>query len=441
MNVRMAARGSEITRTIEPAMSHAALQAEADEIRQTGALGRSEPVRRLFDYLVQSSLENRSPKEAEVAGAVFNRRADFDTSQDAVVRVYVHKLRKKLEAIYSGPRAGTVHRLAIPRGEYRLVVEHQPQQAAAAPIVIQAVRRPWLLALAALALIVVSSAATFIAMQAARPSAVKELEKVREGPVWSPLLSNRFPTLVVVGDYYIFGESDDGMQVNRLVREYSVNSQGQLDDFLMAHPEKVSHYIDLDLRYLPVGAAYALRDVLPVVATAAKAGPVKVILASDLTPGMLKTNNIVYVGYFSAMGVLRDAVFAGSRFSIGDTYDDLVDGRTQRHYSSQGGGPDSNGAMYVDYGYVSAFRGPAGNRIVVVAGTRDVALMQAADAATSSAGVRQIVKTAQSSDAVEALYEAEGMSRLNVAGKLLTASPLDAGKIWNGAAGKVYPAG
>jgi hypothetical protein len=422
-------------------MSHAALQAEADEIRRTGALGRSEPVRRLFDYLVQSSLEDRSPKEAEVAGEVFNRRADFDTSQDAVVRVYVHKLRRKLEAIYAGPRADSVHRLAIPRGEYRLVVEHQPETVVAAPVVIQAARRPWLLALAAVALVMVSSGATWLAIQAARPPAVRELEKVRAGPVWSPLLSNRFPTLVVVGDYYIFGESDDGMQVNRLVREYSVNSQGELDDFLMAHPNKVSHYIDLDLRYLPVGAAYALRDVLPVVATAAKAGPVKVILASDLTPGMLKTNNIVYIGYFSAMGVLRDAVFAGSRFSVGDTYDDLIDDRTQHHYSSQGGGPDSNGAMYVDYGYVSTFKGPAGNRVVVVAGTRDVALMQAADAATGSASVRQMVQTGHSPDAFEALFEAQGMSRLNVAGKLLTASPLDVGKIWNGSGGKVYPAG
>jgi len=422
-------------------MSHAALQAEADEIRQTGALGRSEPVRRLFDYLVQSSLEDRSPKEAEVAGAVFNRRADFDTSQDAVVRVYVHKLRRKLEAIYAGPRAGTVHRLTIPRGEYRLMVEHQPEAAVAAPAIVKAARQPWLLALAAVALVILSSGATWLAVQAVRPPAVKELERVRAGPVWSPLLSNRFPTVVVVGDYYIFGESDDGMQVNRLVREYSVNSQGELDDFLMAHPDKVSHYIDLDLRYLPVGAAYALRDVLPVVATAARAGPVKVILASDLTPGMLKTNNIVYVGYFSAMGVLRDAVFAGSRFSVGDTYDDLIDGRTRRHYSSQGGGPDSNGAMYVDYGYVSTFKGPAGNRVVVVAGTRDVALMQAADAATGSASVRQMVRTGQSPDAFEALFEAQGMSRLNVAGKLITASPLDSGKIWNGAGGKIYPAG
>ena len=423
-------------------MSHAALEAEADQIRKTGALGRSEPVRKLFDYLVQSSLEGRSPKEAEVAGAVFLRRADFDANQDAVVRVYVHKLRRKLETLYAGPRADAAHRLTIPRGEYRLVVEHKPEPAIAPPAVLASPpRRPWVPALAVLAAVILSSGATWLAVQAARPQAVKDLEAVRHGPVWSPLLANRFPTLVVIGDYYIFGESDDGMQVNRLVREYSVNSQGELDDFLMAHPDKVSHYMDLDLRYLPVGAAYALRDVLPVLTPAAKGGPAKVILASDLTPGMLKTNNIVYIGYFSAMGVLRDAVFSGSRFSVGDTYDELIDGRTRRRYDSQGGGPDSNGAMYVDYGYVSTFRGPAGNRIVVVAGTRDVALMQAADAATSRPGVRQMATAGQTPDAFEALFEAQGMSRLNVAGKLLLASPLDVGKIWNGAGGKAYPAG
>ena len=129
---------------------------------------------------------------------------------------------------------------------------------------------------------------------------------MRAGPVWSPILNDHFPTLIVLGDYYIFGESDDGMDVNRLVREYAVNSHDQLDDFLMQHPDKMGHYMDLDLRYLPVGSAAALRNVLPMLEASAKASGDRVILASDLTPGMLKSNNIVYVGYFSGMGVLRD---------------------------------------------------------------------------------------------------------------------------------------
>ena len=45
-------------------------------------------------------------------------------------------------------------------------------------------------------------------------------------------------------------------------------------------------------------------------------------------------------------------------------------------------------------------------------------------------------------DAFEALYQVDGMSRLNVSGKLLTASPLDVAKIWNGgAAHDHFPAG
>jgi hypothetical protein len=415
-----------------------ALRMEAGAIRETGLLGRSEPLRRLFDYLTQSSIEDRSPKEAEVAAAVFGRRADFDTSQDAVVRVYVHKLRRKLEAIYAGPRKDSPTHLTIPRGEYRLVVEAAPE-AVAEP-------RPTgsfaLMAAAALALMAVSSAATWLVLRPELSPALREVNVLRAGPVWSPLLRDRFPTLIVVGDYYIFGDSDDGMDVNRLVREYTVNSRADLDGFLMQHPDKASHYVDLDLRYLPVGAAYALRSVLPMIDGGRGSGADRVVLASDVTPRMLKTNNIVYIGYFSALGVLRDVAFAGSRYSIGETYDQIVDHRGKRTYESQGGGPDSDGDVYRDYGYFSTFKGPNGNRIVIVAGTRDVALMQTAEAVTGVKTLKDAVARGGDPDAFEALYEVDGMNRQNVDGRLLQASPLDAGRIWNGAGQKAqFPAG
>jgi len=418
-----------------------ALRIEASEIRATGVLGRSDPLRRLFDYLTQSSIEDRSPKEAEVASAVFGRRADFDTSQDAVVRVYVHKLRRKLETIYAGPRKDSPTHLTIPRGEYRLVVEAAPLE----PEAVTAPKRTWpigLLAAAAIGLVLASSAATWLVLRPELSPALREVNAVRAGPVWSPLLHDHFPTLIVLGDYYIFGESDDGMDVDRLVREYTVNSRADLDGFLMQHPDKASHYVDLDLRYLPVGSAYALRSVLPIVDQGRRTGPDRVIMASDVTPGMLKTNNIVYIGYFSALGVLRDVAFAGSRYSIGDTYDQVVDHRGKHVYESQGGGPDSDGDVYRDYGYFSTFKGPNGNRIVIVAGTRDVALMQTAEAATGQKSLGDAVKRGGDPDAFEALYEVEGMNRQNVDGRLLLASPLDAGKIWNGTGQKAqFPAG
>ena len=96
------------------------LVAEAARLRASGALGKPGPLSRLFEFLLGRS-GGSAPKELEIAVAVFNKKSDFDIGQDALVRVYVHKLRKKLEEFYL--RNPGERRLVIPKGEYRLVVE------------------------------------------------------------------------------------------------------------------------------------------------------------------------------------------------------------------------------------------------------------------------------------------------------------------------------
>ncbi|MGD9843195.1 MAG: hypothetical protein AB7U99_09875, partial [Steroidobacteraceae bacterium] len=71
------------------------LQIHAERIRASGALGRSELMLRLFNYFVDCARTQRVPKEIEVGLDVFGKKADFDVGQDAVVRVYIHKLRRK----------------------------------------------------------------------------------------------------------------------------------------------------------------------------------------------------------------------------------------------------------------------------------------------------------------------------------------------------------
>lgn len=98
------------------------LQQQAGQLRASQALGRSSAMSRLFDYLLERSLAGDvAPKEVEIALNVFGKPADFDGSSDAVVRVYVHKLRRRLEEYYS--RSPSVGRIVIPKGEYRLVLE------------------------------------------------------------------------------------------------------------------------------------------------------------------------------------------------------------------------------------------------------------------------------------------------------------------------------
>lgn len=407
-----------------------AIEAQAAVLRARGALGRSAVLHRLFDYLVTASATGARPKEVEIALAVFARDTAFDGGQDASVRVAMHRLRKKLEAFYDGPGREQPVRLSIPKGEYRIVAE---AQAAALPPPRPRPRWSWVAAgLAALVILNLAGWALF-ARPASGPDAVRRLAP------WAELERSERPLIVVVGDYYIFGETDPKTGVDRLVREYGINSDADLDNWLMENPGDVGRFRDLDLYYLPVGAAFALKDVAPVVA--GRDADVRVVMASDLTSDMLRRNDIVYLGYFSGLGALRDPVFAASRFAVGDTWDELIDTRSGQVYASQEGGPGGGAQTKRDYGYVASFPGPEGNRIVVIAGARDMGLMQTAEAVTGRDSLRALVQRAGDAPAFEALYQAEGIRRASLGGRLVVVSPLDAKRIWSAPRQLSFPAG
>ena len=174
----------------------------AEGLRARAALGRSDVLNRLFDYLAGVSCTGQTPKEFEVAAAVFGRDAGFDGAQDASVRVAVHRLRKKLEEYYAGPGRDDEVRLTVPRGEYRL--EAVPAELAPAEAPPPARRAaPWAIALAA---ILILNALAWAGWWASHPG--DGLGPVRRAAPWSQLVGRARPLLVVVGDYYIFADMD-----------------------------------------------------------------------------------------------------------------------------------------------------------------------------------------------------------------------------------------
>jgi hypothetical protein len=415
-------------------MNEDAIQQAATCLVEAGALGRSVMLKKLFDYLLERSLAGSPPKEAEVALAVFGDSLRFNTPQDASVRVYVHRLRLKLTEYYAGPGAGDPVKLDIPKGEYRLTARVDAE-GAAAPVAPGAgaaagrwTPRPWMWLAAFLSVIALNIGLwATVAGQSGG-----ELAKERRAAPWASLLGNHKPTTVVIGDYYIFGDIDRPRQVDRLLREYSINSPIDLDDYRMAHPEVQQRYVDLDLYYLPVSSAFALKDLMPLLAPTAKdRDQIHIALASDVSPEMLRRTNIVYVGYLSGLGILRDAVFAGSRFTVGETYDVLIDQVAQKRYASQEGRPNQADEQQRDLGYFASFPGPNGNRIVILAGARDMGVTQMAEEAVNLGALAAMHKASSNADAFEALYEVQGVRRSNFGGKLLVAAPLKADRIWS----------
>lgn len=382
-----------------------ALATQVAKVREGGVLGRSHGLSRLFDYLADPAHAGRTLREAEVAQDVFGR--ELDLSGDASVRVYIHRLRKKLDDFYAGAGAAEPHRLTIPVGEYRLeVVDAVGRAETPAPA---AKARPgWLWPAIAAASALVAANLGAWAYVAHQTAPARELARTAASPLWAGVGRDR-PVVVVVGDYYIFGDTDYGEGPKRMIRAFEINSPADLDAWLMDNPQLQGRYVDLDTYYTPVGATLALREIMPLVRQAAGGlDRVRVITASHLTPDLMKSADIVYVGYLSALRLLQEPVFERSRFSIGSTYDELIDRKTGQSFVS-GAGAASGDRPNRDYGYLAAFRGPAGNRLVIIAGARDIGVMQMAEVATDRAAIGAL--NMREDSPLEALYEVDGVGR------------------------------
>ena len=403
--------------------SNSVLRQQAERMQASGLLGESR-LRRLFDYLVESTVAGHSPKEVAIAMDVFGKTSDFDATQDALVRVYIHKLRKVLDEFY-GSRDESGPKLHLPRGEYRLQVTVPPPPLPEPEPQPMKGRRGGMVG-ALVALVAAVGIVGFFAVSWFRPPP-SELERVRANPIWAEILKDERPILIVVGDYYLIGEIDDSMNVDRLVREFSVNSKSDLDRFIVEHPIMAARYMDVGIRYLPISAAFALRDVMVVLAPQNKR--ISIAKMSDVEPSSLKSADIVYIGYLSGMGMLQDMVFTGSRFAIGDTYDEVIDNKTRHSYVSQVGSqimgppqPTGKEQSYHDYGLFEKVRGPSGNTILVIAGTRDEGVSQTAEAFTSQQKLNELAQQTDAALPFEALLEVRAFNGMNLSGKVVLQS-------------------
>lgn len=407
------------------------LQQQADQIRASGALGKPGALSRLFDYLLERSRAGEAPKEIEIALQVFGKSSSFDVAQDSVVRVYIHKLRRRLDEFYAGLPTAQASRIVIPKGEYRLTIERTELPVAEIPLS----SRPrgfwqwgqwgrWVYtSVALLAAVAVGVLLAVFVMNGREDSNIRS---VRNSAIWAPLLQDDLPITIVIGDYYLLGETDGSNRISRLVREFFINSPNDFVLQVESSPKLMERYRNLNLSYLPTSAAFALQDVVPVLGTKKR---VRVMLMSDLNGGMLKATHIVYIGFISGIGLLGDPAFAASRVTLGSSYDELTDeGTNTRYVSTAAEGGD---ARYMDYGFFSTFPGPGRNRIVIIAGTRDTGVMQVAEAVTTPSIAADLSRQAGNAASFESLYEVYGVANAGTNAKLLFVSGLDTTHIWD----------
>ena len=403
------------------------LHALTERIINSGVLGRSKTYGAILRYLVECSVKGDTPKEAAIAIDVLGREADFDVSRDSIVRVHIYHLRNKINLYYSRFGKQEKYRIEIPKGQYIINTLLNEEKSSNVSLTGKPLNRPsytpWLVGLVVVLLI-----ANLLPLGEDEPASVGTGSPVLGMQPWPAFLDDDLPILLVIGDYYIFGEVDETGNVTRMVREFDINSSADLNRFRTNNPGAGDHYYNLDLSYIPVSIAAAMARIMPVLES--KVDRVSVKMMSELETADLAGSHILYLGYLSGVDTLLDLMFADSGLSIGNTYDELINLETNEYYIGSSG--LSGAESFQDYGMVSTFPAPNGNQFLLVAGMRDEGLVNIARQVTSPDSLAELAAELAPAGAssFEALYEVLGYDKTNFGGELVYTRPLDTKVIW-----------
>ena len=202
------------------AEDQAAVEAELRRITSSPVFRGSRRCCRFLEYSVNQVLQQTSPgdlRERSIGIAVFQRPPNYDTAEDAVVRVTANEVRKRLAQYYqlAGPEANPV--ISLPAGSYAVTFVWRPRVVAPPPETeIAAPTRPgvpirWVWA--ALAVMVLAAAvAGFYAARRPEPAAQSD-------NLWSLVFRPGQKTNIIMADAAKF-EIQELLRRDISLREY-----------------------------------------------------------------------------------------------------------------------------------------------------------------------------------------------------------------------------
>lgn len=397
--------------------------AEVARFREVLAAGRSAVFVQLFDFLVSRSTDDRAPKEVEIALAVFGKDGAEGSVGDSAVRVYVHRLRKRLDDHYANQSG---RRLFIPKGQYRILLAPEAGAAAEPDATKTAPAGPrWrsaAFALAALAFVVLNLVAWQIVT--AQKRVADPALQLRSTSFWRPLALDK-PSILVTGDNFLLAEAKDRKSVNRLILDPTIRSRGDFGNYLTTHPQSFYTLYDFDLHLSPVGTALATWDILPVVnALHGQVGSSPTITPiSRLKSSALDGNDIIYVGRLASMGFLAAPLFRSSTLSWDPQSGKLADRRSGRSFSDAPAGPADQGTGR-DYGYIASVATSSGRHIVVISGLGDHGVQSMASLVTDAVQMGKLAGQRAATRSFEALYQVRTMNDAPMDRSLIMIRPL-----------------
>ena len=382
-----------------------------EKIIESRSFGRSDTYANLLRYLMTCSLEDRVPKEATIAAEIFGKTG-FDPSQSTLVRVYLYNLRKKLKKYYSLEGADDPVVLHIPKGSYRIEMAPRKSDDPVSKKNSRSIRPSQILALSILMAVLLGY---FIFLKK------DSNDPFSKDPLWQDLLTGDKPTMLVLGDLFIYTAFDSTLGTTRIVRDTRINSRHEFDTYRAENPEIAPELGTLSYGLLIQASSLWIKRLTEIFHAAKKDYTIRMV--SRFNPKELQDHDFIVVGMIKTLGLFR-SYFTNSAFRYDVEADALIvqnttDGEATVYKPS--GNPDS---YHTDYAVMAKFPGPNNNTVYLFGGIWDTGATQSLKCFTDPRLLEELKSEmvevlGEVPDYYEVLLEVNGVDRMELTPKIL----------------------
>jgi hypothetical protein len=379
----------------------------ANKIIKSKAFGNSSTYAILLRYLVRCTLDNDIPKETTIAREIFGKQ-DFDPSQSTLIRVYVYNLRKKLHKYYLSEGAAEPLCLKIPKGGYAVELIDNKKNTFK-----YLTKRKILLPFSVLLLLSLLTNIYFAA-----GSQNKELAITQTG-LWKNLLNSERPKMLVMGDLFIYNETDRIKNTTRTVRYSSINSLETFSQFKQDNQDEKLVLEAPTYTYLILSSSQWIKNLSEIFYSLDEHYAIRTI--SRFNPKQLQDHDILVVGMHKTLGLFKD-FYVNSSFKYDTLKDEFIFNQGEESIVYRpSGDPDS---YHTDYGLMAKVPGPSNNNIFIFSGIWDTGATQSLKNFTDTHLCLEIEKKMKSEfgtipEYYEVFFEVNGIDRMELSSKVL----------------------
>jgi hypothetical protein len=386
------------------------VQKTLSAILQSSPFYSSKQSQELLQYIVDQTLAGHLEmlKERIIGANVFNRRPDYDTNDDPIVRARAAEVRKRLAVYYQTAREESV-RISVPSGSYKAIFEwadtnsiqlpsappHGPERSKpqVEPITLSApheVAEPNLSPSSAISrgriwLIVIAASVVILTLAILHYYASPEERAFNQ--FWSPVLDNSHTVLIYIGSNAVYELSSSYMDAYYQQHPRSQTEKMGLESYIPLPPSTKIDVQDLypaKDTFVTIGDVAATTKVVSLLVRRNKQFDVR--FGNDVAFGDLREHPTILIGAHNNSWTLTMTenlryVFDG-RSAIVDRSD------TQKHWST------AAHELTEDYAIVSrVLNSRTGTTVITAAGIGHAGTRAAAEFLTNPQSISALVKS------------------------------------------------